>query len=71
MQHIVIILTKAQLRAPRSRSANVHVFMARVRALIKISTRLISNQSAMFCIVHVPKMQIATITQLFAASDEP
>ena len=34
MQHIVTILTKAQIRAPRSHSANVHVFMARVRALV-------------------------------------
>ena len=32
------------------------------------STWLISDQSAMFCIVHVPKLQIATIIQLFTAS---
>ena len=57
------------MRAPRSRSANVHVFMARVRALvIKKSTWLISNQSAMFCIVHVSKLQIAMIIQFFTAS---
>ena len=59
------------MRAPRSRSANVHVFMARVRALVRKSTWLILNQSAMFCIVHIPKLQIAAITQLFTASDEP
>ena len=44
------------------------VYGTRLGSGYRKSTWLISNQSAMFFIVHVPKLQIATIIQLFAAT---